>query len=193
MDITMIAAPVEHVPVLAERSLELLHVQPGGIYVDGTVGLGGHSERILQRLKDRGQLIAFDRDKESLAIARERLSRYHHLLDFHHENFKNLPLVLSNLGISRIDGCLIDLGVSSYQLAAPERGFSFRADGPLDMRMDPEQRLRAEDLVNRLSEKELSDIFRDNGEDRYAKKIARAIVEERKQGGLRSLSGRSPL
>lgn len=182
----MIAAPVEHVPVLAEQAMELLQVQPGGLYVDCTVGLGGHAEMILSRMEGRGKLIALDRDKQAVEMARNRLTSYLPLLSFHHENFKNLPLVLSNLGVKSIDGCLVDLGVSSYQLTTPERGFSFRDNGPLDMRMDSEQRVRAEDLVNRLSQEELAGIFRSYGEERYAKKIARVIVERRTAGGLHS-------
>jgi 16S rRNA (cytosine1402-N4)-methyltransferase len=182
----MIAAPVEHVPVLANEAIDLLHVQPGGTYVDCTVGLGGHSERILQKLGGKGRLIALDRDRDSISISRERLSGCLGPLEFHHDNFKNLPLILSNLGLRLIDGCLVDLGVSSYQLATSERGFSFREDGPLDMRMDLDQRLKAEDLVNRLSEEELSDLFRTYGEERQAKKIAHAIAESRREGNFRS-------
>jgi 16S rRNA (cytosine1402-N4)-methyltransferase len=182
----MIAAPVEHVPVLAQEAIGLLHIQPRGTYVDCTVGMGGHSERILQRLKSGGRLVALDRDKDALEMARTRLSGYLHSLELHHDNFKNLPLILRNLGIHFIDGCLVDLGVSTYQLNASERGFSFREDGPLDMRMDLEQRLKAEDLVNRLSEEELSDIFRRYGEERQARKIASAVVESRMSGKLRS-------
>jgi len=182
----MIAAPVEHVPVLASEAVDLLNVQPGGTYVDCTVGAGGHSERILHKLAGKGRLIALDRDTDAIAMARDRLSGYQTLLALHHENFKNLSLVLKNLGIDSIDGCLVDLGISSHQLSSPGRGFSFRKDGPLDMRMDPEQRLKAEDLVNRLSEHELSDLFRRDGEERYAKKIARTIVETRRQNRIRS-------
>jgi 16S rRNA (cytosine1402-N4)-methyltransferase len=182
----MIAATVEHVPVLADKAIELLQVQPGGIYVDCTVGLGGHAERILQEMEGQGRLVALDRDLDSLALARDRLSAYLNLVDFHHDNFKNLPLVLVNLKIESLDGCLVDLGISSYQLNTSRRGFSFREDGPLDMRMDSEQRLRAEDLVNRLSETELSGIFRNYGEERYAKKIAQAIVQKRGEGRLHS-------
>lgn len=182
----MIAAPVEHVPVLADKAIELLKIQPGGTYVDCTVGLGGHSERILLEMGGRGRLVALDRDKDAIAMTRNRLFDYLRLLDLHHENFKNLPLVLRNLGISSIDGCLLDLGISSRQLASSERGFSFREDGPLDMRMDSDQRLKAEDLINRLPEQELSDIFKNFGEERYAKKIARTIVESRRHGELRS-------
>ena len=182
----MIATPVEHVPVLANEAIDLLHVQPGGTYVDCTVGLGGHSERILQELGGKGRLIALDRDKDAMSISRERLSGHLSSLEFHHDNFKNLPLILGNLGIRLIDGCLVDLGVSNYQLATSERGFSIREDGPLDMRMDLDQRLKAEDFVNRLSEKELSDIFHAYGEERQAKKIAHAIVESRRDGEFRS-------
>ena len=182
----MIAAPVEHLPVLADEAIELLHVQPGGIYVDCTVGLGGHSERILQEMRGRGRLVGLDRDKRAIALTRDRLSGYNKSFDLHHDNFKNLSLVLRNLEIEAIDGCLVDMGVSSYQLKNSDRGFSFREDGPLDMRMDPEQRLKAEDLVNRLSAKELADIFRKYGEERQAVRISQAIVERRKEGEFHS-------
>ena len=150
----MIAAVAEHIPVLAEQTLQFLKPQPGGTYVDGTVGLGGHSERILKAMKGSGRLIALDRDEQALAHTRERLSDHPGALQLHHENFKNLPLIISNLGITGLDGCLVDLGVSSLQFDAPERGFSFRHDGPLDMRMDADQRLTAEDLIHRLSAEE---------------------------------------
>jgi len=182
----MIAPMVEHLPVLVDQAIGLLHVQPGGTYVDCTVGLGGHSEKILSEMKGQGRLIALDRDQEAVGIARDKLTTHGRLLDLHHENFKNLPLILSNLGIQLIDGCLVDLGVSSYQLGTSGRGFSFREDGPLDMRMDPEQRLTASDLVNSLTSEELSSVLRKYGEEPNAKKIANAIVEYRRTGKFSS-------
>ena len=182
----MIAAVAEHIPVLAEQTLHFLQPQPGGVYVDGTVGLGGHSERILKAMKGSGRLIALDRDEQALAHTRDRLSDHLETLELHHENFKNLPLIISNLGISGLDGCLVDLGVSSLQFDEPDRGFSFRNDGPLDMRMDADQRLTAEDLIHRLSAEELTDLFRRFGEEPQAKRIARVIVDSRSQKPLRS-------
>ncbi len=179
-------AAVEHVPVLAEETVELLNVRPGGVYLDCTVGMGGHAQAILDRLQGRGRLIAFDRDRESLQMAREQLAGYGELASFHHENFKNLPLVLRRLQIERVDGCLVDLGVSRYQLTSPERGFSLRERGLLDMRMDRQQKTTAEELVNRLSAQELTQIFRRWGEERQAPAIARAIVEQRSRGRIRT-------
>jgi 16S rRNA (cytosine1402-N4)-methyltransferase len=182
----MMIAVAEHIPVLADKTLQFLKPKPGGVYVDGTVGLGGHSERILTAMKGRGRLIALDRDEQALSLTRDRLSDNLGVLELHHENFKNLPLILSNLGITGLDGCLIDLGVSSLQFDDPDRGFSFRSAGPLDMRMDTDQRLTAEDLIHRLSAEELTDLFRRFGEEPQAKKIAGVIVESRSQRPLRS-------
>jgi 16S rRNA (cytosine1402-N4)-methyltransferase len=176
----MIIVATEHQPVMLEKSIELLKVRPGGIYVDCTLGMGGHAECVLERLDGRGHLLALDRDRDSLGIAQKRFSDRFDNIEFHHENFKNLPLVLSNLGLKRIDGCLVDLGVSSYQLKQADRGFSFREDGPLDMRLDRDQRLTAAQLVNQLPATELSKILKEFGEERYAKRIADAITERRK-------------
>ena len=182
----MPAVMVEHAPVLLEESIEALRVQPGGTYVDCTVGLGGHAREILQRMEGHGLLIAMDRDPETLELARDRLSGLAENLSLYRENFKNLPLLLSNLGIASIDGCLVDLGVSRYQLTEPERGFSFREPGPLDMRLDRDQKTSAADLVQRLNVKELTDLFRRYGEEPEAARIARALVEERRQTRFRT-------
>ena len=182
----MPAVMVEHAPVLLEESIEALRVQPGGTYVDCTVGLGGHAREILQRMEGHGLLIAMDRDPETLELARDRLSGLAENLSLYRENFKNLPLLLSNLGIASIDGCLVDLGVSRYQLTEPERGFSFREPGPLDMRLDRDQKTSAADLVQRLNVKELTDLFRRYGEEPAAARIARALVEERRQTRFRT-------
>ena len=176
---------VEHLPVLTSESLELLQVKREGVYVDCTVGLGGHAEKILSRLEGTGRLVALDRDPEGLEIARNRLKGIKNA-ECYHENFRNLPLILNQLGIAKIDGCLVDLGVSSYQLAQPERGFSFRQEGPLDMRMDRQQKSSAADLVNELSESKLVEIFRRYGEEPAAKRIAAAIVKRRKMAKLRT-------
>lgn len=179
----MIAAMVEHKPVLAQKAVEYLQVRPGGVYVDCTVGGGGHSELILKGLSGRGKLITLDRDAESLSLARQRLGESS-LVEFHHENFKNLPLLLRHRRVGRIDGCLVDLGVSAHQLLDPERGFSFQQEGPLDMRMDRRQRISAEQLVNELPEPRLAELFRRYGEEPQAARIAAAIVRRRAQAKL---------
>jgi 16S rRNA (cytosine1402-N4)-methyltransferase len=171
---------VEHIPVLLRESLEFLGVRPGGIYVDCTVGQGGHSEAILEALRGQGRLIGVDRDREALEQARERLQGRFRNFELYHSNFKNLPLILGRLGVGAIDGCLLDLGVSSTQLLTAERGFSLKEAGPLDMRMDPEQKTTAAQLVNELSEEKLADLFRRFGEEPAARKIAAAIVVARR-------------
>ncbi len=171
----------EHTPVLLAETIDLLRCRPGGKYVDATIGLGGHAEAILQRILPDGRLVGLDRDEESLALARQRLLPYAGSVRLFHENFKNLPLVLNNMGFRPVDGIVIDLGISYFQMVSPERGFSFRADAMLDMRMDRSQRLTAADLVNNLTEHQLADIFQRYGEERYARRIARAIVAERRK------------
>ncbi len=167
-----------HQPVMLEETLRLLRVRRGGCYVDCTVGLGGHAEAILEALAGEGRLIGLDRDRQALDLARERLSRFHNCR-LHHENYKNLPLVLGS-EIEELDGCLLDLGLSSLHLDEPERGFSFRHDGPLDMRMDPSVGLTAAQLVNQASPVELARIFREYGEEPRAAKLAEAIVRRRR-------------
>jgi len=169
----------EHIPVMAKEALDLLQCKPGGIYVDATVGLGGHSLAILERIQPGGQLIGIDRDKESLEKAQSRLKPYAGSLRLLHDNYKNLPLILNNLASRPVDGILIDLGVSSYQLLSPERGFSFQSDVLLDMRMDRTQQWTAADLINNMPESELADIIYRYGEERLSRRIAAAIVQER--------------
>jgi len=176
---SMIGAAVEHLPVLLDEVLKALQVRQEGVYVDCTLGLGGHSEQILSRLGGTGQLIALDWDDEALEEASDRLSGRHKNLQLLHESFKNLPQVLDGLQIRALDGCLLDLGVSSLQLDSPQRGFSFRREGPLDMRMDRRSETTAADLIDRLSEEELSDLFRRYGEEKAARRIAAAVVERR--------------
>lgn len=174
----------EHLPVMRERVLELLRCRQGGIYVDATLGLGGHAWGILEKIEPGGLLIGLDRDKESLEKARTHLQPFLDSTRLLHENYKNLPLVLNNLGIKPIDGLLVDLGVSSYQLLLPERGFSFQSDAMLDMRMDRTQRLTAADLVNDLPEEQLADIIFRFGEERFSRRIAGAIVAAREGARL---------
>jgi 16S rRNA (cytosine1402-N4)-methyltransferase len=170
---------VAHTPVMPKEVLDLLQCKPGGIYVDATIGLGGHAQEILERIQPEGQLIGIDRDNESLEKVQARLQSYGSSLRLLHENYKNLPLILNNLAARPVDGILLDLGVSSYQLLSSERGFSFQADVMLDMRMDRTQQWTAADLVNRLSESELADIIYRYGEERLSRRIAAAIVHER--------------
>ncbi|MDR7445351.1 MAG: 16S rRNA (cytosine(1402)-N(4))-methyltransferase RsmH [Armatimonadota bacterium] len=168
-----------HVPVLLQEVLTWLDPRPGGLYVDATVGTGGHAEAILERILPGGRLVGLDLDPEALAVARRRLERFGDAVQLVQANFADLQHVLRTLGIARVQGVLMDLGVSGLQLATPHRGFSFRLAGPLDMRMDPASPVTAADLVNRLSEKELADLLRRYGEEPFAARIAREIVRRR--------------
>ena len=174
----------EHVPVMAGEVLNLLQLKPGGIYVDATVGLGGHAQAILERIQPGGLLIGVDRDKESLEKAQTRLKPFADSLRLFHDNYKNLPLILNNLAIRPVDGILVDLGVSSYQLMSPERGFSFQSDAMLDMRMDRTQQWNAADLVNNASEVELANIIYRYGEERLSRRIAAALAQEREKAPI---------
>jgi len=167
-----------HRPVMRTEAVRFLAPDRGGIYVDGTVGLGGHAAAILAAGPE-ARLIGIDRDPQALRYAAERLAQFGNRVTLVHGNYRDLTEILSNLGIDAIDGFLLDLGLSSLQLDAPERGFSFRADGPLDMRMDPTQETSAADLVNEASVEELARILRDYGEERFAGRIARAIANAR--------------
>jgi len=169
----------EHIPVMEKEALDLLQCRPGGIYVDATVGLGGHSQSILERIQPGGLLIGIDRDKESLEQAQARLKPFADGMRLFHDNYKNLPLILNNLATKPVDGILLDLGVSSYQLLSQERGFSFQSDAILDMRMDRTQQWNAADLVNNLPENELANLIYRFGEERLSRRIAAAIVYER--------------
>ncbi len=174
----------EHSPVMVREVLENLQCRPGGVYVDATVGMGGHALAILDKILPGGLLVGLDRDKESLEKARVRLAPHAGSLRLVHDNFKNLPLVLNNLRLKPVEGILLDLGVSSYQLLSPERGFSFQSDSMLDMRMDRTQRVTAADLVNNLPENELADIIYRYGEERLSRRIAAAIVAERRKSAI---------
>lgn len=170
---------IEHVPVMLKEVLAALRCQPGGTYVDATIGLGGHASAILQGSLPGGFLIGIDRDRESLEKASKRLEPFAGRFRLFHDNFKNLALILNNLGTVPVDGILLDLGVSSYQLMSPERGFSFQSDAALDMRMDRSQQWTAADLVNSMPESELADILYRYGEERLSRRIAAAIIQER--------------
>ena len=169
-----------HKPVLLQECMDGLQVRPDGIYVDGTLGRGGHSLAIVQRLTT-GRLIALDRDETAIAAARERLAAFSHRVTLVHSNFSRLAEVLRDLDVPAVDGMLFDLGVSSPQLDEAGRGFSYMQDAPLDMRMDASAPLTAREIVNTYSEEELRRILYTYGEERYAPRIARAIVERRRE------------
>lgn len=168
-----------HQPALVYEVMEFLKCGQNKVYVDGTIGLGGHSERILERIFPGGLLLGIDSDQEALDLAKQRLAKFKGCFKLFHDNFVNLKNILLRENIKEVNGMLFDLGVSSYQLDNSRRGFSFSADGPLDMRMNREDTTIAADLVNTLSYEELVQIFKKYGEERWSKKIARNIVKER--------------
>jgi 16S rRNA (cytosine1402-N4)-methyltransferase len=170
-----------HNPVLLREVISFLNPAPGQIIVDATIGGAGHSEQILQRIIPGGMLIGIDRDEETLRLASERLKPFEGSFKLINKNFKHLKETLKDIGVEKVNGIIFDLGISSLQMEARQRGFSIKSDGPLDMRMDRNQGLTAKDLVNRLSEMELSDTIRDFGEERFHRRIAKRIVEERKK------------
>ncbi len=167
-----------HKSVLFDECMEMLNINPDGLYVDGTLGGGGHSEGIAERLRG-GRLIGIDRDRDALAAAGERLKRFSDKLTLVQSNYADIKSVFEEHGIERADGVLLDLGVSSYQLDNPERGFSYMNDAPLDMRMNRDDLLSAYDVVNTYSEEELCRIITQYGEERWAKRIAEFIVKSR--------------
>ena len=168
-----------HKPVLLNECIEELNIDPDGIYVDGTLGGAGHSEEILKRLSENGQLIGIDRDEDALKAANQRLQK-HNNVRYIHGNHDNITELLNNIGLDKVNGILLDLGVSSYQLDEKNRGFSYIGNAKLDMRMDMGQELTAERVVNESSEEKLSDLIYKYGEERFAKNIARNICKERK-------------
>lgn len=176
----------EHIPVLLKEAVENLRVGPGGTYVDCTVGTGGHAEKILDVSSPNGILIAIDRDNDALEIATERLERFGERVTFFKTRFGELDEVLREAGAGLVDGFLFDLGVSSVQIENPERGFSYRLDGPLDMRMDQECEFTAADLLNELEVDELQQIIRAYGEERWSRRVARSIMREKMRGRVES-------
>lgn len=177
---------VAHQPVMVDEVVRFLITNPGGIYIDGTVGTGGHSLEIAKSLAPAGRLICLDIDHASVEVARERLSQFAENVTLFRESYVAIDTVLAELGVERVSGILLDLGISSYQLESSGRGFSFQKDELLDMRMDQEKRVSAGDLVNSSSTENLQGILWDYGEERWAKRIARAIVEERQKNPIRS-------
>ncbi len=167
-----------HVPVLKDEVIDALNIRPDGIYADATMGGAGHSEEIVSRLSG-GRLIGFDQDAEAIAASKKRLERFGSKVTYINQNFKNVIPALSELGINGLDGALMDLGVSSHQLDDGDRGFSYRADAPLDMRMDRRNSFSAFEVVNNYSAEKLEEIIRKYGEERWAKRVAEFIVKER--------------
>lgn len=167
-----------HKPVLLKECIEGLNINPDGIYVDGTLGGAGHSKEILKLLSPKGRLIGIDRDTDALEVAKERLKDYPNVT-YIHGNHDDIKEILESLNIDKVDGILLDLGVSSYQIDTEERGFSYMLNSTLDMRMDKTQKLTAKEVVNTYKEEELARIIYEYGEEKFSKIIARKIIEER--------------
>ena len=172
----------KHYSVLLEETIEHLNIRPDGIYVDGTLGGAGHASEVAKRLSEKGRLIGIDQDADAIRAAGERLKPFGDKVTIIRSNYANMKEELHAIGIEHVDGIVLDLGVSSFQLDTPERGFTYRdADAPLDMRMDDRQSLTARDIVNDYSEMDLYRIIRDYGEDKFTKNIAKHIVNERQK------------
>ena len=176
----------KHKSVLLEETVNGLNIKPDGIYVDGTLGGGGHAYEVCKQLSNKGRFIGIDRDEAAIEAASARLSDFGERVTIVRSNYCDMKLQLQNLGIDKVDGIVLDLGVSSYQLDTAERGFSYRVDAPLDMRMDRRQKMTAKDIVNDYSEMDLFRIIRDYGEDKFAKNIAKHIVMEREKGPIQT-------
>ena len=175
-----------HVPVLYDEVMEGLAVKPEGTYTDGTLGGAGHSSGICERLGENGHLIGIDRDADALGAAAEKLKSFRCRISLVKSNYSDIKMVLSQLGVPALDGALLDLGVSSFQLDNPERGFSYMHDAPLDMRMDAEDTMTAEDVVNGYTQEQLAEIISSYGEERWAARIAQFIAAERKKNRIRT-------
>jgi len=173
-----------HTSVLLNETIEALNIRPHGVYVDGTLGGGGHSLAVAKRLVKTGRIIGIDQDEVACKAAGLRLSDYKDQVTIIRSNYKDMKQRLFDIGILKVDGIILDLGVSSYQLDTPSRGFSYREDAPLDMRMDTSKEQTAKDIVNDYSEMELYRIIRDYGEDKFAKNIAKHIVSNRQKGAI---------
>ena len=171
----------KHKSVLLYETVDQLNIKPDGIYVEGTLGGGGHSYEIASRLSDKGRLIGIDQDEDAIKAASERLKPFMDRVTIVRNNYCNMDKVLDELSIDKVDGIMLDLGVSSYQLDTAERGFTYNVDAKLDMRMDQRQEVTARDIVNDYSEYDLYRIIRDYGEDRFAKNIAKHIVAARQK------------
>lgn len=176
----------KHTSVLLHETVDGLNVKPDGVYVDGTLGGGGHSSELCSRLSEQGLLIGIDRDKDALEAAEKVLSQYKCRKIFVQDNYSDIKNILAELKIEKIDGAMLDLGVSSFQLDNPERGFSYMQDAPLDMRMNQDDSFSAEDVVNDYSEAELKRIIKEYGEERWASRIAEFIVKARAEQRITS-------
>ena len=176
----------KHKSVLLDETIEGLSIRPDGIYVDGTLGGAGHASEVCQRLSAKGRFIGIDQDQDAIIAASERLAAYEDRVTIIRSNYCYMVNELKNLGIQKVDGIVLDLGVSSYQLDNEERGFTYRVDAPLDMRMDQRQSRTAADIVNGYDEKELYRIIRDYGEDKFAKNIAKHIVAARAKAPIQT-------
>ncbi len=174
----------KHTSVLLEETVDGLNIKPDGIYVDGTLGGGGHAYEVCTRLGNKGRFIGIDQDEAAIEAAGIRLRDFGERVTIVRSNYCDMKSQLQKLGIDKVDGIVLDLGVSSYQLDTAERGFSYRVDAPLDMRMDRRQEMTAKDIVNDYSEMDLFRIIRDYGEDKFAKNIAKHIVMEREKGPI---------
>jgi len=174
----------KHISVLLDETIDSLNIKPDGIYVDGTLGGGGHSLEICKRLGEGGRLIGIDQDMDAIKAASKRLESYKDKINIVHSNYQDIESCLGELSICGVDGIVLDLGVSSYQLDNVDRGFTYREDTPLDMRMDQSQTKTARDIVNGYSEMELFKVIRDYGEDSFAKNIAKHIVKARENGPI---------
>ncbi|MBP5295498.1 MAG: 16S rRNA (cytosine(1402)-N(4))-methyltransferase RsmH [Lachnospiraceae bacterium] len=175
-----------HIPVLLKETIELLSVKPSGVYLDGTAGGGGHSYEIAKRLTEGGKLFSTDRDGEAVRTAEERLAPFKDRVQVIRGNYADYRELIGAYGVKKLDGILLDLGVSSHQFDDPERGFSYRSDGPLDMRMDERDQLTAADILNGYPEKEIYRVLRDFGEEPFAKNIAKHICQRREEEPLRT-------
>ena len=175
-----------HVPVLVKTVIHFLVVNPSGIYVDGTIGGGGHAEVILNCLHKKGRLIGIDQDADAVTCCQERFFSYGNRIRIFHEAFEYADRLLTDLGISEIDGFFLDLGVSSHQIDTRERGFSYLREGPLSMQMNSSTFLSAQEVINTYSERDLADIFFRYGEERFARRIARAVVRERGKNTIKT-------
>ena len=177
----------EHKAVLLNECIDYLNIKEDGIYIDGTLGRGGHSSAILEKLTDKGKLLAIDRDKKAIKAVKEKFDNQDNL-ELINDNFINIPGILDELGIKKVDGMLFDLGFSSPQIDNPERGFSYQKEGPLDMRMNLNQKFSAKDIVNNYSKENIEDILKKYGEENWSARIANFIVDERKKKEIKTTS-----
>lgn len=177
-----------HIPVMMNEVIEYLNLRPGQVIVDATIGTAGHSKAILERIKPAGRLIGVDRDEESLGVSRERLKEFGDAVSLVHGNFVDIDAILKDLNIEKAGGILFDLGISSFQLEDPNRGFSFQNEGPLDMRLDRSSYISAYDLVNNLNEEEISAILWSFGQERWHNRIAHLLIKERERQPIATTS-----